>query len=354
MSISKKKIKPKEKATELAREYKQMVLLEMGVYWNPQTKKAKQKDQNLVQKILHLSEWTPDCWIHGKAGGDLANVMDSIMKMRKKASEKMVTSKDLVAHEVAVEVDLCNGDNMRKLELDLPQKEITKEILKRREAKLNGALNGKALTTMAKSYVKRESLWYGTTMKSTNRIICWKILSGTLPTSINKKRGRANRAEKMCRHCGNSAETTNLHILAECGTTRNLRNVSHNKICDKIAKELKLMQRRIGLVNLKPDITITHENKITFVEVTIPYEKEALQQREEEKERIYERMTAAKLNLHGIMETETVGLEIGAAGMMNKATVKKLTKLKIGHHAKSPQMMAMHYSAQIWKIHERT
>ena len=74
----------------------------------------------------------------------------------------MVTSKDLAAHEVAVEVDLCNGDNLMKLELDLPQKEITK-----------------ALITMAKSYVKREWLWYG--MKSTNRTVCWKILS--LPIS---------------------------------------------------------------------------------------------------------------------------------------------------------------------------
>ena len=143
------------------------------------------------------------------------------------------------------------------------------------------------LTTMAKSYVKRESLWHGTTMNSTNRIVCWKILSGTLPTSINKTRGRANRAEKMCKHCGNSAETTDIHILAECGKTRDLRNVRHNKI---IAKELKLtipdaaVQRdrtwRIGLVNLKPDITMKHENKITFVEVTNPYEKnqEALEQ----------------------------------------------------------------------------
>ena len=65
-------------------------------------------------------------------------------------------------------------------------------------------------------------------------------------------------------------------------------------------------------------------------------------------------MTAAKLNLHGITETETVGLAIDAAGKMNKVTVKKLTKLKIGRHAKSLQMIAMHYSAQIWKIHERT
>ena len=143
---------------------------------------------------------------------------------------------------------------------------------------------------MANSYVKRESLWYGTTMKSTNKIVCWKILSGSLPTSINKTRGRENRAEKMCKHCGNSAETTDIHILAECGKRRDLRNVRHNKICDKIAKELKLaipdaaVQRdrtwRIGLVNLKSDITMKHENKITFVEVTIPYEKneEALEQ----------------------------------------------------------------------------
>ena len=77
-----------------------------------------------------------------KSRRDLANVTESIMKMRKKASEKMLTSNDHASLEVAVEEDLRNGDNFRKLKLDLPQREIAKEILKRREAKLKGVLNG--------------------------------------------------------------------------------------------------------------------------------------------------------------------------------------------------------------------
>ena len=46
------------------------------------------------KKVLHLPEWTPDCWIHLKAGGELTNIIESILKMRKKASEKMVNSAD--------------------------------------------------------------------------------------------------------------------------------------------------------------------------------------------------------------------------------------------------------------------
>ena len=167
------------------------------------------------KKILHLPEWTPDCWIHLKAGGDLRNLIESILKMRKKASEKMVLSNDKVVHEVAVDEDVTNG-GLRRLNLNIPMKDIAKECRTRREDQLLKVMNSKALDKMVKSYIKREWLWYGSTMKSNNRIVCWKILSGTLPTNLNRTRGRANINEKMCRHCGNHAEM-DLHILAECG-----------------------------------------------------------------------------------------------------------------------------------------
>ena len=140
-------------------------------------------------------------------------------------------------------------------------------------------------------------------MKSNNRIVCWKILSGTLPTNLNRTRGRANINEKMCRHCGSHVET-DLHILAECGWTKDLQNIRHNKICDKIAKELKIVsseatiQRertwRVGMTNLKPDITMTINEKMIFIRVTVPYEKdlEVLARREDKKEKKYARLTS--------------------------------------------------------------
>ena len=228
--------------------------------------------------MLHLPEWTPDCWIHLKAGGELTNIIESILKMRKKASEKMVNSADRVAHEVTVELDVINGDSLNKIELNMSTKESAKEVKRRRVERMEKLTNGKALRTMAETHIKRDWMWYGTSMKSTNRIVCWKILSGTLPTKINRTRGRVNRLEKMCRHCGCSAETY-LHILAECRKTKEVRSKRHNTVCDKIAKELKLahpedaIQRertwRLGLENLKPDITMINNGKLTFVEVTI-------------------------------------------------------------------------------------
>ena len=71
-----------------------------------------------------------------------------------------------------------------------------------------------------------------------------------------------------------------------------MRCKRHNTVCGKIAKELKLehpeasIQRertwRVGMENLKPDITTIKNRKLTFVEVTIPYEKysEVLSRRE--------------------------------------------------------------------------
>ena len=112
----------------------------------------------------------------------------------------MVLSNDKVAHEVAVDEDVTNGEDLRRLNLNIPMKDIAKECRTRREDQLLKVMNGKALDTMAKSYIKREWLWYGSTMKSNNRIVCWEILSGTLLTNLNRTRGRANINEKMCRH----------------------------------------------------------------------------------------------------------------------------------------------------------
>ena len=113
---------------------------------------------------------------------------------------------------------------------------------------------------------------------------------------------------------------------------------------------------RVGLENLKPDITMSINGKLTFVEVTIPYEKDSdvLNRRESEKEHKYSKLTAAELEMEDIHETETIGIAIGAAGTINKSTVEKLKKLGIARHAKALQMIAMHYSSTIWKIHERT
>ena len=52
------------------------------------------------KQILHLPEWTSDDWIHSPNGGGLGNILEVILKTRKKASEKMSTSQDLASRDV--------------------------------------------------------------------------------------------------------------------------------------------------------------------------------------------------------------------------------------------------------------
>ena len=195
------------------------------------------------KKILHLPEWMPDDWVHSKVGGDLQNILEQVLKMRRKASEKMVESKDQVASEVAIEEDLQNAANLRRIQLDYPVKDLKRVVNERRMDRLRAVTNGRAIVVMGKSVVKRDWLWYGTTVRSCERIVAWKFLSGTLPTRINQTRGNPDQNRKKCRQCRATAET-DLHILAECSRTKDLRSLRHNKVCDKVAKRGKERQPR--------------------------------------------------------------------------------------------------------------
>ena len=252
---------------------------------------------------------------------------------------------------------------MALAKINMPVNEMKGKLEKRRMESLQTKLNGMALRTIAQSYVKRQWLWYAETVKSGDKILMLKVISGTLPTRINTSRGRIDAREKMCRNCKSSAET-DLHVLSEFHQTKDVRICRHNSVVKKIAKELKLqyttssiqMERTwaVGTRNLKPDITmINAEGKATFVEITIPYEKdgETLKHREKEKEDKYVCLTLANLGDNRIMSSEVVGLAFGAAGTINKRTVDKLRKWKIATKARNIQMICMSYAARIWRMH---
>ena len=98
---------------------------------------------------------------------------------------------------------------------------------------------------------------------------------------------------------------------------------------------------------------ISEAEKATFIEVTVPYEKdrEMFKRREKEKEDKYVGLTPANLRDERIMTCEVVGLAFGAAGTINKATVEKLKKWKLASKARDLQMICMSYAVKIWRIH---
>ena len=110
----------------------------------------------------------------------------------------MLSDPDVVAGRVALEMEERLNNDLRLLGFHGDLKNFSSMMENRKMTKLETMPNGKALVTMAKSYVKREWMLYGWRyLVSRNKIMCIKMLSGTLPHRVNLTRGRADRTEKL-------------------------------------------------------------------------------------------------------------------------------------------------------------
>ena len=220
------------------------------------------------------------------------------MIARRKVSEKMLLSDDKISQIVAAEIDPLNGERLEELRLQNIQSSQRKtEWIKRRQEKLSKINNGRAIMTMMKTKYPKEWLWSDRGLKVGNKIRCIQALSSTLPTMINKTRGRSDMEEKRCRQCCSETEDGQ-HILSKCELNRKLIQERHDRLVNEIGKELKIKypnrkvqgertwRRGAGLI--KPDITTVDENgHCIIIELTCPCESivEYLQQRKVEKER---------------------------------------------------------------------
>ena len=63
-----------------------------------------------VKKILHLPTWSD--WLHHRQGGNIPDLLTITMISRKRASQKMKLSTDLVAQHTEDLIDPINGDRL--------------------------------------------------------------------------------------------------------------------------------------------------------------------------------------------------------------------------------------------------
>lgn len=315
--------------------------------------------------LTHVPVWCPNAWIHHVGGGAMPCLTELVVKSRMKAVTKMLTAVDDVAMKVGMEIEGRCTEDLRKLDFHDRLSAFKKAMNDRRVESLKKVPNGTALVTMVKSYVQRRWLWYGGNLKTGSKIQCLKILSGTLPTRLNETRGINDAGLKLCRRCRKAAET-DLHIMCECEKNQGMIIKRHDYIKDKIVKEIKnsrpgdLVQSertwQVGQRRYRPDITIFSGNNITFVDVTIAYEKDGstLERREIEKEVKYSDLNATSLPLEGIEHYHYLGLAFGAAGTIDSRTVNKLKSIgyptRIVHHL---QITVMSGSSMICTSHFR-
>lgn len=163
--------------------------------------------------------------------------------------------------------------------------------------------------------------------------------------------------EKRCRRCRSEIEDDQ-HILSACIINNKLIQERHNRLVNKIGKELKnnlpdstiQIERtwRRGTELVKLDITLIDKsrNHWAIVEVTWPYEtsKEYLTQRKIEKERKYCALIPGELWQTKCESGEVIGIAIGAMGTILDDSYKAIKGLGLTNHYNALQMIAMNSS----------
>ena len=233
------------------------------------------------------------------------------------------------------------------------------------EDRLGKMNKGKSLVTMLRSHHKRQWLWTKRGLTPGNKLHYIQALSGTLPTKTNKIRGIRDRQLKICKRCNSGEVEDDMHILARCTFNKNLITKRHDHLVHKIAKELRNTHPeaniwcerswRSGTELMRPDITMVNGEKLSIVEVTLPYEisEGYLEKWRSEKKAKYKRLVEEELQQTQCTEGETIPIVIGALGTMTKQTLADLKHLKLTKQKDALQMTIARGSINIINNHLR-
>ena len=341
----------------------QLRLAEVGI---SKLKELNRRIKIWYKKTMHLAEWTPDSWLHSETGGGLSNILELILKCRKKASEKMSTSSDEVSARIGIQLDDKNRISLERINnQSVETTKLKQHWEEKRLLALKTVLNGNALITMTNSVVKRTWLWTDRFLDGRSRTRCLQMLSGTIPTRINQTRGVQERDCKMCRRCKATAET-DMHILSSCSFNKGTIINRHDNLVKIIEQELVKQNRDVrrektwrirrngkGMENVRPDLSIMEDGTLHFVEVTSPYEKstEYINQRMIEKDMKYNWIAASNVNIPEVRATKVTSIAVGACGTITEECKLRLKKLGITSVTTSLQKSAMRGSAIVINCH---
>ena len=371
-NLRKASLKPEQKIVSLRTIVipKMIHQLRLGAVGISQLRKLNIKIRIWFKKILHLPQWTPNEWVHGKFGGALHDITNLIVACRKKASDNMMRSEDKIASEIGMILNEKSDADLRRLQVDHLDHSARKIYWEEeRKERWSKRINGRALTTMTLSTVPRDWIWYADKIPSWKRLRCLQMLSGTIPTRINENRGNPRNPElRKCRACKLTAET-DLHILNQCVMRKEQITKRHNVVCDSISRSLKKKNLdvtrekrwrlnaaavdRAGQQFIQPDLSMEKDRKLTWIEVTIPYEssQERLELRSKEKGRKYNWITPINIGRSDLDEIKVEVIVVGSCGTVPTETRQTLRRLGILSCSKKLQMATMLRSAEIIQTH---
>ena len=110
-----------------------------------------------------------------------------------------------------------------------------------------------------------------------------QALSETLPTKVNKTRGREDMRAKICKRCQMNQVEDDGHILSSCTFNKDLITKRHDYVVRKMAKEFmkrhlnakiwKERSWRSGTELLQPEITMADGEEVNIIEITLPNDR---------------------------------------------------------------------------------
>ena len=147
---------------------------------------------------------------------------------------------------------------------------------------------------------------------------------------LNAVKSRWSNTSRRCRHC--AADETLPHTICHCHTNMvQIRN-RHNRIVDRLVNATRfgevLSDRTISTsnLNLRPDIVIKEDNKVTIIDVCCPFENpEALRDAEQRKLDKYEPLKQYFLSQG--LQCDVFGFVVGALGAWyppNESVLRRL------------------------------
>ena len=134
--------------------------------------------RNEVKKIFHLPSWTRTEWLHHRKGGNIPNLLKTVMISRKKASEKMKLDEDPIARQVRDRINPLNGERLQRIGITGNNWLRIKEEQKKQEERVIARHNkGRAILTMFDSKISRDWIWIERGLSPGDKIRCIQALS---------------------------------------------------------------------------------------------------------------------------------------------------------------------------------
>ena len=302
-----------------------------------------------ARDILHLPPGTPTRFFHikEKEGGLNLPELERTVPITRIARITALRRSEDPAVRLSAQLsqrlarELASWQALLHTRSDTPS-ELRAELKNKRRrelAEFRQTRTGSLFRDASKSTSRHDWIRTGNGLSGRQYVLAVHAITEQLPTRVNIHRG----VEGMplpCRRCHQPGETQ-LHALNGCRTVKDAMIRRHNWVASRVTSLLENSGATVlaeptftcrGSL-LKPDLLVLQPDKVTIVDIAVPYDNVAdrLESRYLEKVEKYGPILAKAQRQHGKSRGEVLAVVIGSRGLtLRQTTDEPLRNLGIG------------------------